>query len=117
MKADPAALVLTDRFAPVERYVWRVITRDMQRRGTILGERARKAALDGDFATARRLALEVLALEPGQVGAISALAECAVEAKDDREIREILRREAARPTGDDFAEKVWAYVQRRDAER
>ena len=117
MKADPAALVLTDRFAPVERYVWRVITRDMQRRGTILGERARKAALDGDFATARRLALEVLALEPGQVGAISALAECAVESKDDREIREILRREAARPTGDDFAEKVWAYVQRRDAER
>jgi len=108
------SMVLTDRFSPVEKFTWRVMTKDMQRVGTVLGERARRAALDGDFKTARELAVKTLALEPEQVGALEALGICARENPADAEIRELLKAQAARPSGLDFAKRVWKWVQ--DAE-
>ena len=96
---------------------WRVMTKDMQRVGTVLGARARRAALDGDLKTARELAVKTLALEPEQVGALEALGICARENPADAEIRELLKAQAARPSGLDFAKRVWKWVQDSDANR
>lgn len=108
----PGAIILSDRFSPVERYVWHVITHDMQRAGTILGERAKKASRDGDWAKARELGLKTLEIEPEQVNAIEALAEYAREKPDDKEVREVLKQQATRPSGLDFAKKAWEWVQK-----
>ena len=111
------AMVLTDRFSPVEKFTWRVMTKDMQRVGTVLGARARKAALDGEMEKARALAVRTLAIEPEQVGAIEALGLCAKENPEDAEIRDILKAQAERPSGLDFAKRVWKWVQDSDKNR
>lgn len=111
------AMVLTDRFSPVEKFTWRVMTKDMQRVGTVLGARARRAALDGEMEKARALAVRTLAIEPEQVGAIEAIGLCAKENPEDAEVREILKTQAARPSGLDFAKRVWKWVQDGDSKR
>lgn len=108
------AMVLTDRFSPVERFAWRVIAHDMQRKGTVLGDRAKKAAHAGDWTQARRLALETLEIEPEQVGAIEALGLFAREHQQDEEVRAVLKEQAERPSGYDFATKVWTWVREMD---
>lgn len=114
LAARPGAMVLTDRFSPVERFAWRVIAHDMQRKGTVLGEQARRAANKEDWVTARRLAVETLEIESEQVGALEALGLYAHAHPDDGEVREILKKQAERPSGYDFATKVWTWVQEMD---
>ena len=113
----PGAIVLTDRFSPVERYVWHVITKDMQRMGTVLGERAKQASRNADWETARSLGLKTLAIEPEQVGALEALGEYAREFPDDKDVREILKAQAERPSGLVFTKQVWDWVKKSDAEK
>jgi hypothetical protein len=66
---------------------------------------------------ARALAVRTLAIEPEQVGAIEALGLCAKENPEDAEIRDILKAQAERPSGLDFAKRVWKWVLDSDKNR
>jgi len=71
--ARPGALCFTDRFAPVERYVWRVVSRDVQYRPFSMAKRAAALWEDGQGERALALALEALRIQPEQPVALRVL--------------------------------------------
>ena len=103
------AMVLTDRFSPVERFAWRVIADGLSRKGMRLGARA-KAALDvGDSALARRLAFEALGHDPEEIRALEVLAEAAMSG--DAEAMRAIEKAAGRPTPNPSPRALLKYVQ------
>ena len=73
LKTRSKAICFTDRFAPVERYVWRVISRDVQYKPFRMAQRAESLWAGGQREEALSLALEVLRLQPEQSVALRVL--------------------------------------------
>ncbi|MCL1920147.1 MAG: fused MFS/spermidine synthase, partial [Kiritimatiellaeota bacterium] len=73
LAAQPGALCFTDRFAPVERYVWRVVSRDVQYRPFSMAKRAVALWGGGRKEAALALAREVLRVQPEQPDALRVL--------------------------------------------
>ena len=96
---------LTDRFAPVERWVWRTITRAMETRATRLARQALDARNENDMPRCRELAVKALAIDPDHVWAVEGLADWLEEHRDDAEARRLLERIAARENPDPYAKR------------
>ena len=90
------AILLTDAFAPVERFVWRVLSRDVQYRAYALAEEMKARRREGDDAGAFALARRVLALHPEQSDALDVVEEAARDGREGAEA--LLAAQAARPS-------------------
>lgn len=96
LAAAPSALLLTDAFAPVEKFVWRVMTRDVQYRSYALADEMERLLVNGNLEAAFALARRVLTLQPEETRALGVVARLADEGNE--EAAEILKREATRPS-------------------
>jgi len=96
LSRSESAVLLTDTFAPVERYVWRVMTRDVQYSAYMLAQRMLAFQHDGEYDRAYRLAQEVLKLQPEESRAIGILADAAKYGTAGAE--KLLRQQAGRPS-------------------
>ncbi len=90
------AIELTDAFAPVERFVWRVLSRDVQYRAYALAEKMKELRRDGDGEGAFALARRVLEMQPEQTDALDVVDEAAQDGVDGAEA--LLKAQAARPS-------------------
>lgn len=93
--AREGALVLTDSFSPVERFVWRVMSRDVQYVPWKLAQKA-KALYDTDRRGAIRLAHEALALQHEQQTALQVVADGVRDGVDAEENLALLVAESRR---------------------
>jgi len=90
------ALLLTDDFAPVERFVWRVMSRDVQYRAYALSDEMMKTLDEGDDDAAYALALRVLEMQPEQPRALEVVVDAAEYGREGAE--EVARNQAMRPS-------------------
>ena len=90
------AIELTDAFAPVERFVWRVLSRDVQYRAYALAEKMKERRRVGDGEGAFALARRVLEMQPEQTDALDVVDEAAQDGVDGAEA--LLKAQAARPS-------------------
>ena len=96
---------LTDRFAPVERWVWRTITSSMETRATRYGRLALDARNANDMGRCREFALRALDIDPDHVWGVEAIADCLDENPDDAEALKRLEFAASRENPDPYAKK------------
>ncbi|MBR3958203.1 MAG: fused MFS/spermidine synthase, partial [Kiritimatiellae bacterium] len=96
LASSPSAILLTDSFAPVEKFVWRVMTRDVQYRSYAIAVEMEKMLAAGDRDTAFTLAKRVLAMQPEETRALNVIERMADDG--NAEAAEILKREASRPS-------------------
>lgn len=115
ISSSPAAIMLTDAFAPVEKFVWRVMTRDVQYRSYAIAEEMGQHLAAGDRDTAFALAKRVLDLQPEETRALGVVARMADDGND--EAAEILKREASRPSVREEAKIRYALYLRRRGHR
>ncbi|MBR4652037.1 MAG: fused MFS/spermidine synthase [Kiritimatiellae bacterium] len=106
----PGALVFTDRFSPVEKFVWRVVARDTDRRPIHMGMEAKRLMAENHDDAALTLALETLAMRPMESGAIRVLADYALYHRDDTRALAELKRQAEREAIETTAKHAYAYV-------
>lgn len=112
ISASPFAIMLADTFAPVEKFVWRVMTRDVQYRSYAIAEKMERLLAAGDRDSAFALAKRVLVLQPEETRALGVVARMADDGND--EAAEILKREALRPSVREEAKVRYAlYLGRR----
>lgn len=90
------AILLTDAFAPVERFVWRVISRDVQYRAYALAEEMLARRAGGDYESAFALAKRILAMQPEQTEALDVVDGAARDGLDGAEA--VLKAQAMRPS-------------------
>ncbi len=106
LAAWEGAVLLRDDFAPVERFVWRVMSRDVQYRAYARALEMKEVVRRGDIGAAVAMAAEVLALQPEQTGALEVLADAAADG--DRKAEAMLRAQADRPSIRDEAKVRYA---------
>ena len=106
------ALVFTDRFSPVEKFVWQVVARDTDRRPMRMGAEAKRLMAENHDDAALALALEALAARPMESGSIRVLADYALYHRDDTRALEELKRQAERKAVETTARHAYAYVLR-----
>jgi len=92
----PCAILLTDAFAPVEKFVWRVMTRDTQYRSYALAEQMMAVKRSGDDKGAFDIAKRVLAMQQEETRALGVVADAADDG--NAEAAALLAEQAARPS-------------------
>lgn len=102
---DPSRFVLTDRFAPVERWVWRTITSSRMNKAMRLGRQALDARNADEQEKSRSLALQSLDLDPDQIWAVEALTDWLEDNPSDAEALRRLEYAASRENPDSYAKK------------
>ena len=102
----PSSLVLTDRFAPVERFVWRVMTEDVQYRPYMMAKEARRLLVEQDREAAFAMAKRVLELQPENSEAMDIVVSIAEDGNAEAE--NILAEQAARPSAQHEAKTRYA---------
>ena len=102
----PSSLVLTDRFAPVERFVWRVMTEDVQYRPYMMAKEARRLLVEQDREAAFAMAKRVLELQPENSEAMDIVVSIAEDGNAEAE--KILAEQAARPSAQHEAKTRYA---------
>ena len=96
LTSAPSAILLTDSFAPVEKFVWRVMTRDVQYRSYAIAVEMDRLLAAGDRDAAFALAKRVLSMQPEETRALNVIERMADDG--NTEAAEILKREASRPS-------------------
>lgn len=99
------AFVLTDRFAPVERWVWRTITSARMSKAMRLAKKSAEALNAGDLAAARELAIRAMDLDPDQYQAVETLYYWLCEHPEDADALKRLELAASRENPDDGARR------------
>ena len=88
------SVLLTDTFAPVEKYVWRVMTKDVQYRSYAMSSKIPELYMQDKYSEAYETAKKVLQLQPEESRALGVVYDMAV--KGNNEAVGILRQQASR---------------------
>lgn len=109
MMADCAdALVFTDRFAPMETFVWDVVFKAADKRAEKITEEAAELLRAGRGKEALALVREVLAIAPELPSAIKVLRSYIDECPDDGDAVDILKEQAMRKSAGWVAQSAYA---------
>ena len=110
LAARDDAILLTDRFSPVERFVWDVVFRASDKRIDRESELATKLVLNGQKEEAFELITRLLADAPEFHGAIHALMRYLEEYPEDKEALNLLKTQAERKSFGFDAQAAYASI-------